>query len=234
MSPQKAQRFWQKANVCKAQDGYGVRLDERPLRTPGKAALAVPTRALAEEIAAEWDAQEDRISPDTMPMTRLANSAIDKVAKQKPDVANMLAAYADADLLCYRAESPERLRARQAEHWDPYLAWAQTELGAQLELRSGVIYRPQDQAAIKRLAELVGALDHFELTAFHDLVTTTGSLVLAFAAIRNHRPPDDIWHASRIDEDWQIQQWGEDEGEKLLSENKRATFFNAARFFSLI
>ncbi len=226
-------RFWKAAEVVPSGDGYAVMLDGRGIKTPARRALVVPTEVLARAIAEEWQAQEDRVDPLTMPFTRTANSALDKVAVQHDEVADMLAAYGDSDLLCYRAEGPGELVARQAEAWDPMLDWAAEALGARLALRQGVMHRPQDPAALARLSAEVHALGAFQLAAFHDLVSMTGSLVLGFAAARQIRSPDAIWQLSRVDEIWQAEQWGEDEEATALAYLKASEFSLACRFHHL-
>jgi len=214
-------------------DGYGIFLDGRPVRTPAKSKLILPTRTLALAVADEWDAQADQIKPDTMPLTRTANSAIDKVAIQKTEVADNLAAYGDSDLLCYRAESPAELVARQNAAWDPVLDWAAQELGARLCPRIGVIHKPQLQDATAQLTARVHALSVFELAGFHDLVALTGSLILGFATIRRFRALEEIWLASRVDELWQIEQWGQDDEAQAQETIRRKSFFDAEKFFQL-
>lgn len=235
MSEWKLKRFWKAAgaDTDPGEVGYRVLLDGRPVRTPAKALLAAPTRAMALAIAAEWDAQEAEIDPTTMPMTRAANAAIDKVAVQRAEVADMLAAYGDSDLLCYRAEAPEELVARQAEAWDPALDWAAAELGARLEVFVGVIHAPQPPEALARLAREVHGLTAFQLAAFHDLVSLSGSLVLGLAAARGWREADALWAMSRIDETWQEEQWGYDEEAAEAAEVKARAFLDAKRFFDL-
>ena len=233
MNTSRPKRFWTTATAVKAAGGFEVQLDERRIKTPGKAPLCVPTLALAEAIAKEWDAQIDTVDPSTMPLTRLANSAIDKVSRQKAAVADLLAAYGDSDLLCYRAEAPESLVSRQMEAWDPYLSWASEKLGAQLEIRHGVVHVPQDPEAIGALNQKVHEMNSFQLTAFHDLVSLTGSLILAFATTYRFRGHFEIWEASRIDEKWQSEQWGEDEQEQSVAEQKYNSFCAACSFFEL-
>jgi len=233
MSEWKAKRFWAQAQVIPEGDGFAVHLDTRPVRTPAKAPLIVPTQAMAQEIAAEWDAQEGEITPHTMPFTRSANAAIDKVTAQHPQVADMIAAYGDADLLCYRADAPAELVARQAQGWDPLLDWAEAALGARLGVAQGVMHVPQPSDALTRLRGHVHVLDAFRLTAFHDLVSLSGSLILGFAAARDHLTPDDAWDLSRIDETWQVEQWGDDEEAAEHAAIKQASFFHAKRFFDL-
>ncbi|SEF65944.1 Chaperone required for the assembly of the F1-ATPase [Thalassococcus halodurans] len=233
MSEWAPKRFWTDATVTDADGGFTVLLDKRAVKTPAKAPLILPTQAMAQAIAEEWQAQTDKIDPNTMPVTRSANAAIDKVRIQHAEVADMIAAYGDSDLLCYRADSPEELVARQAETWDPYLAWAEEALGAKLEPRTGVIHAGQDAASLTRLSEAVHAFDPFELTAFHDLVSLTGSLILGFAAERSWAESSSIWSASRVDENWQIEQWGEDEEAQATEQVKKRSFEDALRFIHL-
>lgn len=234
MSGWTAKRFWTKADVAEIDAGFSVVLDGRPVRTPAKAPLAVPTRALALAIAAEWDAQTGKVDPVSMPLTRAANAAIDKVRAQRAEVAQMIADYGGTDLLCYRAEAPEELVARQAAAWDPWLDWAGTALEAPLRVTAGVIPVEQPAKARAALSAAVHALDEFDLAALHDLVAMTGSLVLGLAVARGQLTPDAAWGLSRIDEDWQIEQWGEDEEAAEHAAIKKAALGNAARFWSLL
>lgn len=234
MSTWEMKRFWKETGVAEAGGGWTVTLDGKPLRTPGKALLVFPTRAYAEECAAEWDAQEEKVRPDSMPLTRSANSAIDKVSTQFEEVAALIAAYGETDLLCYRADSPESLVQRQAEAWDPLLDWAAEALGARLLPTAGIIHRPQEPQALARLAEATRAFDPFELAAFHELVALSGSLVIGFAAARRAQPPEALWAASRIDEDWQSEQWGVDEEAAEQMALKKEAFLHAAHIFSLL
>ncbi|EPX86907.1 ATP12 family chaperone protein [Salipiger mucosus] len=232
MSEWAPKRFYDHATVEPVGAGWTVHLDARPLRTPGKSPLVVPTPPLAQAIADEWQAQEGTIDPTAMPFTRTANSAIEKVAPQRAEVAQMLADYGDSDLLCYRADHPEGLVRRQAEGWDPMLDWAERTLGARLEPRTGVMHAAQSPAALEALSARVHALDSFELAAFHDLVSLTGSLVLGFAAAEG-QDGDTLWALSRIDETWQEELWGVDDEAHATAERKRAAFHHARRFFAL-
>lgn len=234
MSEWAPKRFWKATETTETEDGYGVLLDGRPVRTPAKALLTVPTVALAERIETEFDAQSEKIDPRTMPFTRTANAAIDKVTIQHAEVADMLADYGDSDLLCYRAEAPEELVARQSEQWDPLLDWAAEELDARLLPRVGVIHEPQDAAPLANLRARVHEMDAFELAAFHDLVAISGSLIIGFAATAGHRPAEELWDISRLDETWQEEQWGEDEEAKMMAEYKKAAFLHAALFMRLL
>ena len=233
MSAWSARRFWTDASAVPVEGGFTVHLDARPVRTPLKAPLVLPTRALAEAVAAEWQAQERKVDPQTMPFTRTANSAIDKVAPQQEAVAEMLASYGGSDLLCYRAEGPDDLVTRQAEAWDPILDWAAKTLGARLLVTTGVMHVDQSDASLARLAERVDVLTAFQLSAFHDLVAMSGSLVLALAVTHGRLTAEDAWTLSRIDEDWQISLWGEDEEAAEVAALKRAAFLQADRFYGL-
>lgn len=235
MSAWKPKRFWTETAVTEAEGGgYTITLDGRPVRTPAKAPMVLPTRALAEAVAEEWEAQQDELRPETMPLTRTANSAIDKVSAQHDEVAALLAAYAETDLLCHRAEGPAPLIERQAQVWDPLLDWADKALGARLVPATGVMPVVQDARALANLADRVRAFDAYRLAAFHDLVSLSGSLVLAFAVVEIVHDPETIWEASRIDESWQAEQWGEDEDAAEQTMLKKQAFLDAMRFFSLL
>ena len=229
----KAKRFWKDVSVTEAEGGFAVMLDTRRVQTPGKQPLVVPTEAMAQAIAAEWAAQDGEIKPLTMPVTRAANSAIERVRPQKPEVAAMLAAYGETDLTCHRAASPAELAARQAAGWDPVLDWAAENLGAPLVPTKGVLPVPQPQASLDALLAHVGALDEFRLTALHDLVTLSGSILLGLAVAHRNLAPETAWSLSRIDEDWQIEQWGADEEAAEAAALKRAQFLQADAFWAM-
>lgn len=233
MSEWKLKRFWQAASVEATEGGFTVVLDGRAVKTPAKSTLVVPTQALADRIAEEWNAVDGRIDPGAMPFTRSSNAAIDKVMLQHGEVADMLAAYGDADLTCYRAEGPQMLVARQAEAWDPLLEWADTVLGARLIPVEGLIHAPQPPEALGVLSRQVHALDAFALTAFHDLVSLSGSLIIGFAALHDLHEPQTLWQLSRIDELWQQEQWGEDEEAIAMAARKESDFFHAKTFYNL-
>ena len=231
MSEWAPKRFWKLTEVRPEGAGFTVTLDGRPVRTPAKAPLIVPSLAMAEAIAAEWDAQVETVDPREMPVTRGANAAIDKVRIQHDEVAELLAAYGDSDLLCYRADSPEALVARQAEAWDPLLDWLEEAFGVRLTVQSGVMYVAQPPAALARLRAEVHGMTDFELAGFHDLVSLSGSLVLGLAATRDLRPVEELWALSRVDETWQAEHWGVDEEAAEDEAVKRDSFLNAKRFY---
>lgn len=229
----KRKRFWHTVNVVEEAGGFAIRLDARPLKTPAKATLAVPTRALADWIAAEWQAQTGTINPATMPATRGANAALDKVQAQFDEVAGLLTAYGETDLLCYRAAAPVELVARQAAAWDPLLAWSEDRFGVRWNRTTGVMPTPQPRETLDILAAHVAGFTTFQLTAFHDLVAMTGSLVIALASTEGQGSPEELWKFSRIDEDWLVEQWGNDDEAAAQAELRRIAFLNAARFFAI-
>lgn len=233
MSEWKARRFWKAASVRPVGQGFEVVLDDRPLRTPGKLPLLLPVEALAWAVAQEWDAQADVIDPNTMPLTRAANSAIEKVTPQFAGVAAMLAEYGGTDLLSYRADQPAELARRQAEAWDPLVDWAATDLRAPLRITHGVIPIAQDPQALARLHGYVAGLDSFGLTALHDLVTLPGSLVLGLAVVRGRIDAAEAFRISRIDEDFQAEQWGQDDEAREAAESRKAAMLIAERLWHL-
>jgi chaperone required for assembly of F1-ATPase len=209
-------------------------LDGKPMRTPGKAAFALPSRALAEAVAEEWRAQGERIDPETMPLTRLANSAIDGVAGREQAVIDDILAFAGSDLLCYRAQGPRGLTEAQSKHWDPVLACARETLGAPLVLSEGVVYAAQPEGSLAKLKEQLAGRDAFSLAALHVLTALSGSALLALAVALGRLTPEEAWRAAHVDEDFQIGQWGEDEEAKTRREARWRDFAAAARLLQLL
>lgn len=231
MSEWAIKRFWKSADIRDISEGFSVALDGRPVKTPAKNQLVVPTEKLARRIAEEWQAVDEKIDPMAMPFTRSANAAIDKVAVQQDEVAEMVAGYAETDLLCYRADSPEALVRRQAEAWDGYLDWAARAKGLKLTVASGVMPVSQKPETLAAARAHTARLSPFELTAFHDLVSLTGSFILGLAATEAAESPEKIWNISRIDEAWQEEQWGVDDEASHTAELKRGQFQHACSFF---
>jgi len=191
--------------------GHVVALDGKVLKTPGKAALVLPTRALADAVAEEWRAQTGEIDPETMPQTQFASTAIDRVMPQHSSVVAEVANFADTDLLCYRADEPDELVAKQARVWDPYLKWVQDALGAELRPTAGVMPAAQDPAALSKINAAIDAFDAFSLTAAHALTNGLGSVVLALAYLRDFAPLEAVWQASILDATYQERAWGVDD-----------------------
>jgi chaperone required for assembly of F1-ATPase len=208
--PTLRKRFYKQAAIASAPGGHAVALDGRGVRTPAKRPLVAPQRAVAESIAAEWEAQIDAIDPAAMPLTRLANSIIDGVIDRSTEVADDIARYFSSDLLFYRAEHPEGLVAQQAQHWDPVLAWMGDAFGARFVLAAGVVHVAQPDTAITAAR---GALpkDPWSLGALHVATTLTGSALLALALAHGRLDVPQAWAAANVDEDWNLDLWGRDE-----------------------
>jgi chaperone required for assembly of F1-ATPase len=209
MRPQLRKRFYKRAHVADAAP-FSVLLDGRPVKTPAGNPLAAPVPALGDAIAAEWDAQGERVDPATMPLTRLANTILDGVGANSQPVADEIAKYLGSDLLCYRAETPEGLVAREARHWDPVLAWAREALGARFVLSAGVVFVAQPESAIAAALSAVPN-DPWRLGALHAITTITGSALLALSLARGALGIEAAWAAAHVDEDWNMEQWGRDE-----------------------
>jgi chaperone required for assembly of F1-ATPase len=227
-------RFWKAVTVEREGDGFALQLDGRPVKTPGRAPLALPSEALAEAVADEWRAVGETIDPRAMPLTGLGNAAIDRVGAAHAAFAAGLAAYGETDLLYYRADGPAELVERQAAAWDPLLAWARTRYDVHFETATGVMHHPQPPATVARLAEAVAALDPFRLAGLSPVVTIGGSLIAALALLEGHAGADAIWRAVETDEDWQTEQWGDDDIAIKARETRKADFDAGARFLSLL
>jgi len=224
-------RFWTNVSVDAERV---VRLDDRPVRTPGRVPLALPTMALAEAVAGEWRDVEETVDPRAMPLTGLANAAIDRIGADPAPFAAGLARYAESDLLCYRADSPPELVARQDAVWNPLLDWARDRYDVHFTLVTGIMHQPQPPATVERLAQAVAALDPFRLAALSPVVTITGSLVLALALLEGAEEADTIWTAAHVDEDFQAEIWGEDYLAVEAREAKRREFDAAVKFLKAL
>ena len=219
-------RFYETAATAAVAEGHAVRLDDKPVRTPARRVLAAPTLALAEAIAAEWQAQKDVIDPAKMPLTRLANAIIDGVADTPQPVADEIAKYLVSDLTFYRTDSPQGLVEQQARHWDPILDWARQALGADFKLGEGVVYVAQPQAALAAARAAIPG-QPWRLGAVHSITTLTGSALIALAMAGGALSADAAWQAAHVDEDWNMTQWGRDEM-AMARRNFRFAEFQAA------
>jgi len=227
-------RFWSEVAIAEADGGWSVRLDDRPLRTPARATLVVPGLALAEAIAEEWRACGADIDPRAMPLTGLANAAIDHIAP-RPDVFRTdLARYAEGDLLCYRADHPPKLVAAQAAEWDSLLVWARRRFDVDFVVATGIMHVPQSPASIAALGAALKPATPFELAALSPIITIGGSLIIALALFEQAIEPDTAWDAVTVDDRWQLDQWGADEEALAALANRRADFAAAARFLALV
>jgi len=221
-------KFYTSAGVSEGPDGFGVTLDGKQVRTPGKNVLAAPTRDLAEAIAAEWDAQGENIDPMSMPLTRLANSVIDGVAGNVQSVSDDAAKYLETDLLFYRAGFPEALVQKQAEHWDPVLRWAADALGAHFILGEGIVHVRQPENAVAAARNALPS-EAWPIGAFHVVTTMTGSALLALALKHGLLDGSQVWAAAHVDEDWNSEKWGADEEVAARRASKFRDFEAAAR-----
>ncbi len=233
MSGWKAKRFWTVATAEPCDGGFTVRLDGRAVKTPAKAPVVMPTQAMAEAAAREWDAQQGAIKPETMPVTRAVNSAIDKLVHQRDEVIDLLAAYGASDLLCHRATRPEGFVTRQMLGWDPLLGWSALELAAPLVVTAGIVPVAQPVESLVRLKATVASFDAFQLAAFHDFVAITGSLILGIAITRGRLSAAEAFALSRIDESWQAEFWGVDEDAAALEAAKQRALLEAEQFYAL-
>ena len=217
-------RFYTRAQAGEAgPGGFPLLLDDKPVKTPARRALAAPIRPLAEKIAGEWNAQAEVIDPARMPLTRLASAVIDAVADVPGPVADEVAQYLGSDLLCYRAEAPDGLVEGQTRHWDPVLAWARQTLGARFVLAQGVMHVAQpDEAVAAARAKIPN--DPWRMGAVSAITTLTGSALLALALVHDAIDPEAAWAAAHVDEDWQMSQWGSDQAALERRAFRRAEF----------
>ncbi len=208
--PELPRRFYKEVTVGEDAAGFGILLDGKPVRTPGRKPLAVADRAVADRLAAEWAAQGERIDPATMPLTRLVHSAVDHVAGAMAAVRAEIVKYAGSDLVCYRADGPASLVAAQAAAWDPVVAWAREKLGARFILSEGIVHVRQDPAAIAAVDRALAGLDPLRLAAASTVTTLTGSALIALMLLSGAASPEEAWKAAHVDEDWQASHWGSD------------------------
>jgi chaperone required for assembly of F1-ATPase len=211
LTPELPKRFYAQASAAPHEQGFALHLDGRPARTPGKRPLLAPSRAAGEALAAEWQAQGERIDPKTMPLTRLLNVALDAVGAAMEPVAEEVVKYAGSDLVCYRAGEPDKLVAAQAAAWDPVLAFARERLGARFLLAEGVMFVEQPRTALEAVAARVSReTSPFALAALNVMTTLTGSALIALAVADAALSPEEAWEAAHVDELYQERVWGAD------------------------
>jgi len=227
-------RFWKDVTFEAEAAGWAIKLDGRPVKTPARATLSVPTKALAEAIAEEWRAIDGSIDPRAMPLTGLADAAIDRVGTDRQAFADGLAEYAKGDLACYRVEGPPTLVRRQEREWDKLLAWARRRFDVDFVITSGLMHVAQPAPTVERLSHEVASLDAFRLAALSPVVTIGGSLVAALAVLEKALTSEEAWLAVSVDDRWQLEQWGADAEAEAALGNRRADFFTAARFLALL
>lgn len=226
-------RFYKAVGIAPGDDGIAIHLDGKPVRTPAKRTLRLPGEVLARAVAAEWEAQEGSVDPRSMPLTRLANTALDRVSEQRPAVVDEVAAYAATDLVCYRAAEPEELARRQAEAWDPLVGWARERHGIDLVVTDALLPATQSGESLQAARDALDAMDDFVLTAVHMATSASGSIVLGLAVAEGRIDSRTAWELSLIDESWQIEKWGEDPEAKRRRDGLLADIAAAATFIEL-
>lgn len=227
-------RFYNNAAVDGADNGFKVLLDDRPIKAPSRAPLILPTGPLAEAVAKEWNAQGDQIDPESMHQTKLANTAQDRVVLHFETVANEVSGFAAADLICYRADHPSDLVARQAKTWEPYIVWAKNELDARLRVTSGIMPVEQPKETLRAFDKAVKACTPHELTGLHGAVTAFGSLTIGLAHFRGFVGFEEAWQASIVDEMHQEDLWGPDDEALTRRANLRRDAEAASQFLEYL
>lgn len=229
-----ARRFWKSAAIEPVDGGYGVTLDGRALRTPAGSTLLAPTQRLGEAVQREWDSQGETIDAASMPMFQFTVTAIDRVTPQRDAVIDEISHYGGSDLLCYREDQDTRLKAHQDATWQPYLDWIADSRGISLEVASGIMPRPQPEAALSRARRLVAEFDDYHLAGLHSLVTVSGSLVLGMAMADGHASPEEAGRAAFLDELWQQDKWGYDQEADRRIQSLQAALEEARRYLGLL
>ena len=234
-APKLPRRFYKSVGIADHEDGASITLDEKPIRTPGKRLLKLPNREAARLAAGEWEAQETEINPLKMPVTRIANTAIDGVADEAQAVFEDILKYASSDLLCYRAESPQGLVDKQCRFWDPLLDWADQELGARFETGTGITHVAQPKDALVAYEQRLKLYDApFNLACLHTMTSLSGSAIIALALAEDVLAAEDAWKAAHVEEDWNISLWGEDFEAAKMRQQKSEEFFAADRLLKAL
>ena len=228
-------RFYTDVTMGEGPDGFTILLDGKPVKTPAKNALALPTREAAELVVAEWAAQGEHINPATMPITKLANTAIDAVSNSLDEVVDEIVRFAGSDMLCYRADAPKELVERQAKHWDPVIDWIATAHQARFILVEGVMHQVQPATAVAAYAAALDAhRDPFRISCINVVTTLTGSAILALAFANGAFDLDTVWTLAHVDEDWTSEHWGRDEEAEARREARYAEYAAAAALFAAL
>lgn len=227
-------RFWKEVTLEPSTFGHAVRLDGRPVKTPTRNELALPTRRLADAVVAEWEAVGETIDPALMPMTGFANAAIDRIGADRDSFVGAIAAYGETDLLCYRAEAGEPLAERQTAVWDPWLDWARGRYDVSFVIVEGIMHQPQPEVTLVKLRAAVAARGTFELAAMAKLAHLSGSLILTLAILEQAGEAQDLWNAACLDELWQEELWGADHWAEKNRADREGEFMAAVNFLNLL
>jgi chaperone required for assembly of F1-ATPase len=226
-------RFWKIAALVPADNGFAIRLDDRPVNTPMRAELVLPNTAMAQAALAEWNDVGDVIKPAAMPITGFANAAIDRISADRAGFIDSIAAYGESDLFCYRADDPELLIQRQASAWDPHLKWAAGRYGIDFTIVRGVMHQKQPEATVHVVKSAVAALNDWQLSAASRIVPISGSLIALLALVERNVSAADLWNDLVVDELWQEEKWGADEYALKNRRDRQADFMDAARFLDM-
>jgi chaperone required for assembly of F1-ATPase len=226
-------RFYKQVSVAPSEDGFAVHLDGRPVKTPLKRPLLMPGETMAKAVAAEWEAQGTHINPADMIMTKLANTAIDRVLGDEARIIGEIVDFAGSDLICYRADRPEGLVVRQAAHWDPVLGWMREAHGCKFVCVAGVMHAEQPSVSLETLRAVLAGEGAYRLTAIHNLTTLTGSALIAMKLAAGALSGEEAWTAAHVDEDWQIEQWGEDDEASARRAARMADFDATVSFLAM-
>lgn len=231
MTTEPPRRFYKAVSVT---DANGVLLDQRNLNTPGGNRFIAPTRSLAEAVAAEWDAQDERIVPSSMPLTQLSFAALDWTPKSRDQLAQYVATYVETDLCAHRADAPVELIARQAQHWDPLIDWAAKAHGLELPVVTGIIAARVDPQMRERAAAHAATFDDFRLTALAQAAGVSGSALIALALLAGQLDAEAAFQAGSLDALWSLEKWGEDAEGRAKLDSQRAEFISLARFIEAL
>ncbi|OUR77442.1 hypothetical protein A9Q83_10840 [Alphaproteobacteria bacterium 46_93_T64] len=226
-------RFYKKAEACAVDGGFSIVLDGRSIKTPAKAAFILPSLAIAEEVASEWDAQKDKVDPSTMPTMKYAATAIDRVTTQREKVIDEIAGFGATDLVCYRASYPEFLKTKQTDAWDPLLVWVKDTHGVTLRVTTGVGYIAQEDEALAKLRAIIDTQSDLQLSAIHDIVSLSGSLVVTLAVMSGILDAQQAFEVSELDETHIIEEWGEDAESAKRRKNNKVSLEAAIKFLNL-
>ena len=227
-------RFYKDVTAAEKDGRYQILLDNRPVKTPGRNALLLPTDALAEAVAEEWQVQGEEIDLVSMVMTGFANAAIDHVQGKREAFAAPIIAYGETDMLCYRAESDSAQAEEQTREWEPLLQWLEAHYGVPFIRVEGIIHQTQPDESLKKIADAVLSYDDFTLAAMNPLTTISGSVLSVLALLEGHMSAEQLWPLVNLEELWQVEQWGEDFEARETREKKRVQFMAAARFYELL
>ncbi len=233
MSEWTGRKFWQETRITELPTGFGIQLDGKFAMTPGKNPLVVPYLSLAENICEEFQTQEKKINPSTMPFTRRTNTTIDRIPDTRNEIVESLVNYGHTDLVCYRASSPSELVKWQSDHWDPVLSWLAKELSIKIKTGQGITPFEQNSHTIGVFFDKINSFDNYLLGGFSELVPLLGSLILSFAYLYGFGSKERIWRLSRIDEEWQEKKWGVDTEAQRVTENHHKDFLVACFFVDI-